>query len=205
MKHIIRLIAVLTLLIPVAGCRSSKQPKAEQEEQTAWSNVSMPVKIRIIQPQKFTFSGNATMVRGEYMLITMRFLGFEVGQAYLTPDMVDVVLRQPSKIWLREPVGKRLQRIDTDFVTLQETFLGNRRLLSKVPESINLTVAGTELHPAVTVKTELKGKPVEVELTWDLEQAKWNQTNPPIFKTPGSDYRQTDAVTLMKLIGGKAN
>ncbi len=205
MKHLIRIIAVLILLAPVAGCRSSKQPKVEQEEQTSWSNVSMPVKIRVIQPKKFTFSGTATMVRGKSMLITLRFLGFEVGQAYLTPDMADVVLRQPSKIWLREPIGERLQRVGIDFATLQETLLGNRRLLSKVPESIDLTVAGTELRPAVMVKTELKGKPVEVELTWDLEQAKWNQTDPPIFKVPGSGYRQTDAATLMKLVGGSAN
>lgn len=165
----------------------------------------MPVKIRIIQPQKFTFSGTATMVHGKYMLITLRFLGFEVGQAYLTPDMADVVLRQPSKIWLREPVGERLQRAGIDLATLQETLLGNRRVLSKVPESIGLTIAGTELHPAVMVKTKLKGKPVEAELTWDLENAKWNQTDPPIFKTPGSGYRQTDAATLLKLIGGSAN
>lgn len=206
MKHILRIIITLSLLLPLAGCRSSKQGSTISEiieqEETKWQNVSVPVKVQVTQPQKFTFSGTATMVRGEYMLITLRFLGFEVGQACITPETADLVMRQPAKIWLQEEIASRLKNSGITFATLQETLLGDRQVLSKVPKNIDVTVSGTEETPMVNVKASLKGKPVNLTLTWELNRAKWDQPSPAKFSTPGSDFKKTDAAALLKLMGG---
>lgn len=202
MKQIVRFILVLVLLAPLASCKSSKQTvqQIEQQEST-WSSVSVPVKVQLLSPQKISLSGTATMVRGEYILVSLRFLGFEVGQACITPENADMVLRQPSRLWLHEPVGERLERAGVSFNDLQQTLLGDRRLLSRMPKGIDIDVAGTEETPVVTAKATVGGKPAEVRLTWELSRARWDIDNPARFTEPGSDYRQTTLEQLSKLLG----
>lgn len=204
MKQILPIITALILLATsLAGCKSSRQAATEPqltETDAPWQSVSMPVKVRILRPTKMTLSGTATMVRGKYALVNLRFMGFEVGQLCLTPENVDVVLRQPSRLWLHESMSERFKRHKLDFTTLQETLLGNRQLPGRIPPGVDITIGGSETAPEVTAKATVGGVPAEVCIYWDLDRAKWNEPSPRTFAEPGNDYRQTTFSQLIHML-----
>lgn len=208
MKKLLPIIFALLLILPVAtGCRSQKDIPAplavvEEVEEPAWENVKIPVKVTIVKPQKISFSGTATLVRGQYVLISMRFLGFEIGQMHLTPEVADMVVKQPAKVWIQTPVSEYFKNYDVSFTALQEVLLGNRDALDKVPKQFSVEVAGTEEQPEVTLKGKLKGKELELKFAWELNNAKWNAENPNEFSTPGSNYKKTSLSNVLKALGG---
>lgn len=201
------LITSLLLLLPLAGCRSgknaaSKPALTEQQEFEKWKNVTIPVKITILKPQRFSFSGTATMVRNEYILVSLRFLGFEVGRLHLSPETADVVLKQPQKVWIQTDVASQLSRTGLTFAQLQEALLGDREFADKMPSTFNVSFAGTENAPEVTVSGVVKGKAIEATLSWDLDAARWNTESPATFTEPGSAYLKTSVENALKALGG---
>lgn len=204
MKRIYRIILILAALLLLAGCRSQKQAVVTpQEEEATWRNVQMPVTVTMLKPQKMSISGTATLVRGEYVYISLRFLGFEVGQINVTPAEADVVLKQPQKLWVNMPVDAYLERLGVPFTSLQEIMMGNRDFMSKVPRDMRVTFGGSEEKPEVEISGKLKGKDVELVLTWNLGAAKWNQESPRGFTAPGQGYNKLTAEEAFKLISPK--
>lgn len=200
MKKLLQILIVMATLMPLAGCRSHKQVTSEtlQQEEATWQNVQMPVTITLLKPQKMSISGTATLVRGEYVYISLRFFGFEVGQVNLTPEEADVVLKQPQKLWVSTPTGERLARLGMSFTQLQEILLGGEH--PKVPDGLNVQFGGTSDKPEVTVSGKLKGKDLEVMLTWNLASAKWNQESPKAFEQPGAGYKKMTAEEALSKI-----
>lgn len=200
----LKLLLPVLILLALAGCRSQKQITPEQPvepvEEPTWSNVTMPVRVDIAEPFRFSLSGTATMVYGEYVLVSFRTFGFEVASVCLTPENLDMVMKLPQKAWIHEPIGDRLTSRGLKFTALQEAMLGNREVFSRLPKSIGLTVGGTETSPQVTLKTTLKGRKLEASVTWDLNAAKWNQENPARFSTPGSGYSPMSLENAMKIL-----
>ncbi len=203
-KHFTFILGLLAVFI-LAGCRSQKQtstaPVEPAAEEPTWANVSMPVRVSIVEPVKFALNGTATMVRGEYVLVSFRTFGFEVATVCLTPEELNLVMKMPSKVWVQEPVGERLRSRGLQFSTLQEAMLGNNSVLSRLPKSVDVAMGGTETAPEVTLKTTLKGKKFEVTLAWDLDAAKWNRENPATFSTPGSGYKRMTLESAAKMLG----
>lgn len=205
MKHFISVIIAIVLLLPLGACRSGSNAvkQSERELETAtWQNVTLPVKVAISKPYSVSFNGTATLVRGKYVLISLRFLGFEVGQLHITPEEADVVLKQPSKIWMQTSVGERLKKSGLSFTALQETLMGNRDFLSRLPREINVEFSGTEKNPRVRVWGTFKGKQIDATLSWELSSAKWDTTSPRTFSTPGSKYRKTTLEGALKALKG---
>lgn len=200
----LKLLLPVLILLALAGCRSQKQVTPEQPvepvEEPTWTNVTMPVRVTIAEPLKFSLNGTATMVYGQYVLVSFRTFGFEVATVCLTPDNLDMVMKLPQKAWIHEPVGDRLKSRGLKFTALQEAMLGNREVFSRLPKSVDVTVGGTENAPEVTLKTTLKGRKLETSIAWDLNAAKWNQENPARFTTPGSGYSPMSLESAMKIL-----
>ena len=208
MKKVLPIIFALLLLVPMSGCRSSKSVVtpdvvAPVVDEPTWQNVQMPVKVTIVKPQKMSFNGTATLVRGEYVLISMRFLGFEIGQMHLTPQVADMVVKQPSKVWIQAPVSEYFDAYDVSFTALQEVMMGNREVLNKIPKQFSVEVAGSDEEPEVTLGGKLKGKDIEIRFAWDLDKAKWDKEKPNSFSTPGSNYKKTSLSNVLKALGAK--
>lgn len=187
--------------MPLAGCRSHKrqaEAAAIAQEEAAWSNVQLPVTVAVTKPADISLSGTATMVRGEYIYLSLRFWGFEVGQVNITPEEADVVLKQPQKLWMHTPVAERIARYGVSFASLQEAVLGNRDLIAKVPRGVNVEFGGSDTKPEVTVSGKVNGKDIEVMLTLNLGAAKWDQPAPKGFTAPGSGYRQVSLEEALK-------
>lgn len=170
------------------ACRSAKNApvaepvQPEEVEAQKWDNVTFPVRVNILQPMSFTLNGTATMVRDKYIYVSMRMLGFEVAQFYVTPDELDVVMKQPQKMWIQEQIGDRLQDHGISLLTLQEALLGERSAQSKLPQT--LQCGGTDDLPIFRVQTKIKNTQVDMMLECRLEDLHINVAGPADFKAP---------------------
>lgn len=205
-QHLILLLALMTMAF--AGCRSKKEaaPQTQQietpvVEQPSWNSVQMPVRVTIDNPMRLSMNGTMTLVRGEYILVSFRTFGFEVAQACVTPEQMDLVLKMPSKMWVSEPLGERLTKRDIDFTKLQDALLDNSLRLPKLPGSISVTTGGTDETPEVSVEMTAKGSKISATISYDLAQAKWEPANPARFSTPGSGYKKISLETAAKTLG----
>lgn len=103
MKKLIYFAAFL-LITMATGCSSKKNmaeiPVAENglsaeqrinvlaKSYNKWNEINVPLKIDISSPMNVSASGRAYMKRGEWAYVTMRFLGMEVVNMYVTRDSV---------------------------------------------------------------------------------------------------------------------
>lgn len=208
MKTILRTsLLVCILAFGLAGCRSKQatvaEPVPEEELIPQWDNVQIPVTLDISQPVSFTVNGTATMVRGEYIYMSFRLMGFEVAQAYMDPHEADLVIK-PMKTWIQEPVSDRLSSRNTDFVTLQEAMLGDPKSLEAiVPSSVSVKRMGTATAPSFRAQTKLKGMTFDMTVSWDIDDARWDVARPATFKAPapGSGYSKTTLKNATNLLG----
>lgn len=197
---LILLVALMGLTFP--SCRSKKEAAGSEtiaQEEVKWKNVAVPVKLELLEPQRLTLSGRATMVRGEYVYISLRMLGFEVAQIYLTPQEADVVVKQLQKMWIQEPIGDKLGRIGTPFTVIQEAMLGEPDAISSLPEKLDLTVGGTRETPVLTLRITKDKQTLLGRMTLSLSDARWDEPVPAGFVTPGKEYTRLGIKELQKI------
>lgn len=201
MKRFLIYILAVFALLGGSACKSKKSTTTQQQpepEAAAWQNVSMPVSLELTEPMTMTINGTATMVRGEYVLVSVRFFGFEVGSLCLTPQELDVVLKQPDKIWLSEPVGKRFASRRMDFTNLQEALLGDKNAIAALPPDLKVDFSDRGNHPSFYAKVVRNGKTMAARLTLDLSSATWDANAPRRFAAPSSGYKRVDLNSLLK-------
>ena len=208
-SHFLTLILGAAVLMGLGACKSQKQPTApsvipSQPEQTAtWQNVELPVKIEMMSPKQITLNGRATLVRDKYVLITIKMLFFEVGTIYADPQNVEVVLNQPSKIWIEQPIAEHFKKLKIDFATLQEALLGDQTAIDRIPlhDGLGIVASGTERRPVVTAAIKTSKRSMEGRLTWMMDQADWNVASPAAFSQPSSGYTRMTVQQLMQKLG----
>lgn len=126
------------------GCRSSKgtvssdgyQSISSQPTVTAvsplksitdnyrdWTDVSVPVTLRLVSPKNMSVSARARMVRGRCIDLSFRMLGFEVARVWLTPDSV-VAASRPKKVYLAESLSKLTSGLPINLDNLQDMLMG---------------------------------------------------------------------------------
>lgn len=206
MKHRLLLIVALTVALGIVGCKSQKQTveneiAKEQEQSSVWQNVQMPVTVTIDQPMRLTLTGTMTMVRGEYVLVSFRTLGFEVATAYVTPEQMNMVMKMPSKVWISEPLADRLKSRNIDFTQAQDAMLSNTLTFPKMSDGIDISMGGTSTAPELSVSMTAKGVKFDVAISYSLKDAEWNVSNPRTFSEPGTGYSKLTLQSAAKLLG----
>lgn len=56
-----------------------------------WTDVSMPVKLELKEPKRFSISGKASMVYGKSVYMSLRLLGMELGAIYVDTDSIYIL------------------------------------------------------------------------------------------------------------------
>ncbi len=202
-KSLIIILLSLFALAILPSCRSNKEISTITPEltvkETRWRNVNVPVKLEVTEPQRITIAGRLSMVRNEYALISLRMLGFEVGQIYVTPEEADVIVKQVNKVWIQEPLADRLKALNVPFVTLQEALLGNQEAIDALPAGLGLSLSGSKEKPVLTLKLSPKGKPLVGSMTVNLNEAEWDATRVGAFYRPKeSEYKKVSLRDLLK-------
>lgn len=70
-----------------------------------WTDVKMPVKIELLQPKKFSASGNLCMTAGKAVGISLRMFGMEVGNVYVDADSLIAVVK-PMGVYYAESTAR---------------------------------------------------------------------------------------------------
>lgn len=194
-KYLTLLLTFFALLM--AGCKSKKEV-TPTEVAPVWQNVSMPITLTVQSPMALNLNGTLTMVRGEYALMSFRTFGIEVAQACVTPSDMNLVLKMPSKLWVCEPIADRLSTRNIDFTKLQDQLVNPEGFMINVNEFSATSRNGAT---ALTVTTTAKGVTLAATLSYNLNDAKWDSSNPASFSTPGSSYRKLDLQSAAKALG----
>lgn len=185
MRKIIKYIGIIAVVaLGVTGCRSkhaaATDVPAVEQVVGQWENVQMPVRLIINQPMGISLNGTATMVRNDYIYMSFRMLGFEVAQVSVTPEEFNFVMKQPDKVWFKEPVGNRLEQIGLTFEKLQQIMLDDDEY---------------------TLKTTINGKTIDATLSWSRSDARWNIERPARFMAPGENYKKITLESAKQFFG----
>lgn len=152
------------MLLAVTGCRSSKQatsttPTTDDERSLSqhfealaasyadWEDVNIPVRLDMESPKQMSISGRATMVRGKSVLISLRVLGMEVANLYITNDSV-YATEKLHKYYIAEDInslrgGFPVSISDVQDMLLGQVFLLERgRLEKSMKKQVNLSEMG---------------------------------------------------------------
>lgn len=194
-NYIIAIVAIVCMAL--ASCKTSKTVVPAELEK--WQTAELPLKVELQSPMAISLNGMAYMERGRSAFFSGRMFGFEVGQVYVTPDQIDLVLKQPQKLWISQEMGA----LPVPFDLVQDALTGDAVALAQLQAKYadNVEVAGTPSAPVVTVKVERKGMKLSARLLPDLTRLQTNQQLGRSFEVPGSGYKKMDAKSALKSIG----
>lgn len=88
-----------------------------------WTDVSLPVKLNLLEPKYISISGKAVMVRDSEIYISLRVLGFEAGGIYIDKDSV-FVYEKLNKAMLAEPLSRITSLTGMTLGDIQDAILG---------------------------------------------------------------------------------
>ena len=93
-----------------------------------WTDVSVPVTLRLTSPHAMSISARAKMVRGRCIDFSFRMLGFEVARVWISSDSV-VAASRPKKIYLSESLSQLTSDIPLNIENLQDMLIGRPFIL----------------------------------------------------------------------------
>lgn len=157
------------------------------------------MKVELTSPMSVSLNGNAYMERGKSAFFTGRYLfGIEIGQVYVTPDQVDLVVKQPQKLWISKEIGQ----LPVPFELVQDALLGDEAALAQLAARYAdvVTIGGTPAAPTVTLTLERKGQKISARLVPNVEQLRLNEPLSRQFEQPGSGYKKVDAKSALNML-----
>ena len=279
MRKVFGIVCVCLMLILV-GCKSSKNSMSSTSTEIGdlgkegakmlsqrldsvifhyedWHDVVMPIDLSLHQPKEFSVSGRATMVKDESIYISIRVIGFEAANVYVTPDSIFASYKL-NKIYIAEETKQLLANYPVTIGNIQDLLLGRAFMLGdgtlsgnmkkkltfnstteswSVTSNQNLknviysflfdlssnalamtkvdiegkkpveckyqnppvnTVAGY-VSNGISISTTLKEMPIDAEIRWNFNNAKWNTGATAKWKTP-KGYKRISASDILKAL-----
>ena len=119
-----------------------------------WSDVYVPVNIRLQEPAAFSISGRCTMVRGREIHMSLRVLGMEVAVVYANTDSVFAVDKF-HKMYVAESLDNILRGYNFTISDIQDLLIGQA-----------FTPGGGTLTPGMASSFTLRQLPQSQ--SWDI-------------------------------------
>lgn len=88
-----------------------------------WNDVTLPVKLQLNSPSRFSISGQAKIINGKAILLSLRMLGFEVASVYADDDSI-VAVSKIKGVYFSEPVSRLTARYGFSLSDIQALLLG---------------------------------------------------------------------------------
>lgn len=191
------LFATILIMMLMAGCKSKKITETSQPEQ--WTTFSAPLKVKLDSPKRVNVSGRCTLVRGKSILFSVRMLGMEVGNAYVTPDSV-YVIDKFHKYILAESLDDVLNGNYIEFTALQELIMGNADAAPWIADAIDYRAVADEQTESLTVSAAVDlGSFVAGSLVWDMKSAKRDEPDMVPWKRP-EGYTRVKASAVVNML-----
>ncbi len=138
-RKIIHILLLALLSFMAGACSSAKKATSIQKTDavesasvyfsgiidgcTSWQQIKVPFNVSVSQPVQISASGQATMVRGKYINLSIRILGMEVAALCLTNDSVLAVDRW-NKRYISENLRQFLKGFPANISNLQDLLTG---------------------------------------------------------------------------------
>lgn len=88
-----------------------------------WQKLRVPVTVRIEKPRQISVSGTAIMERDKSIFISLKYLGFEIGNLYMTDDSI-IVIDKFNKNYVAESIGGFLADFPVNVANVQDLLTG---------------------------------------------------------------------------------
>lgn len=142
-------VALMAAMLLLGSCHTSKQVAEEgkkypQSTDVAgryeglvssyrdWKDVTVPLRLQLVEPSSMSISGKARMVRGRCVNLSFRFLGMEVAQLHLTNDSVYAVYRM-KKQYVAEDLKGLTGQFPFTIDNVQDLVMGRAFLVGERP------------------------------------------------------------------------
>lgn len=145
MKILRNLLVIILLALLASACGPSRSAQKKQQSEIAranaamqrasenyaaltgpykdWQTLEVPVKVNIASPVKFSCSARMQMIRGRWLGISVRMLGFEV--AYLTADNDSLhAYVKVQKRYVSESISRLFASSGYNLSNVQDLLLG---------------------------------------------------------------------------------
>lgn len=109
-----------------AVSRSSEAPSVASallDARQEWTDVQLPVSIKLSQPASVSLNATAYMRRGEYIKFSVRMLGFEVATAWIDTDSVHAI-DKVGKRYVSESISRVTTELGLDIADVQDILFG---------------------------------------------------------------------------------
>ena len=144
MRLVFRLTVIVLALFCLEGCKShravvsdstsvSQRPKVKAksvpvvaalaENYSPWETFYVPFSMRISSPVNLSVSGRASMVRDEYIFLSMRMFGMEVATLYVDADSAFFADKY-HKVLVAEPFAALSARTGLTLGDMQDILMG---------------------------------------------------------------------------------
>ena len=208
MKSILRLLILFfipaMLTMTFTSCHSSKKIAVAESytgKSVEWTTLYTPVNITVDKPMSASFSARATMKNGEYVHVSMRFIGMEVAVLYLDNDsayFIDKYHKYAFAESLDNLLGRRYNYLS--LADIQSIILGQK----SIPDNDDVKIAASRfvdtpagsVASAIAIDAKSEQMTLEGMLTWNPADATWNDAQRNVSFNMPSNYKR---ITLSSL------
>ncbi len=107
----------------------------------SWTDVQLPLNVKLSNPLSVTLNATAYMRRGEYIKMSVRILGMEIANAWIDTDSIHVVDKM-GKRYVSESISSVTTELGLDVADLQDLLMG--RLFKINGDEVEMTDFSTE-------------------------------------------------------------
>ncbi len=145
-----------------------------------WSDVKIPLTLRLKSPKKISIGGTLTMQRGRSAHLSLRFLGMEVASLMVTQDSI-FALYKLERLYFAESISDLLGGFPATVDNVQNLLLGRAFILGDTPLAPSrCTLAGNSENWTITPS----GTPSGMSYTFTLSTPAGNLES--LTVTPGN-------------------
>ena len=170
----------------------------------SWSDVKIPLTLRLKSPKKISIGGTLTMQRDRSVHLSLRFLGMEVASLMVTQDSI-FALYKLERLYFAESISDLLGGFPATVGNVQDLLLGRAFILGDTP------LAGTPENWTITPSGSPSGMSYAFTLSTPTGNLESLTVTPATRKPLTAEY--TDfatgpvgpfaATTLLTAAGGK--
>lgn len=193
--------SLMLITVFMTGCRSKKNAGAAESQH--WTTFTAPVKLKLESPKRMSISGRCSMVYGESISLSVRMLGMEVANIYVTPDSVFAATTKFQKYYMKESLSDLLDNNYVPFDGLQDMLVGDPAKVAWIADAIDYKAVNDEAAGTFTVSAAVDLRAyISGQLIWDMSGARWNEPVNNTWREP-RDSKLVKSSDVWKLI--KAN
>ncbi len=172
-----------------------------QDSYGMWSDVKIPVRLRLENPKQFSVSGTMTMVAGQSIGLSLKVFGMEVAQLAVTADSI-YALYKMDRVYFAEDIAGFMGDFPVTVGNIQSLLLGRAFTLGDGRmRSSNCSLAGNGTEWSIVPNDAPRGMSYEFAVSMPLNRVSSMVVNIPSRSPIEASYTDTE-MTVAGIVAG---